>query len=65
MTARLDVYRTRGPFVRRNQRWRWRLIATNGKKLANGGEGYANRAYCINQAKAVLSGSYAFTADEP
>ena len=27
--------------------WRWTLIAANGRKIANGGEGYYNKADCL------------------
>ena len=26
--------------------WRWRYVAANGNKMANGGEGYKNKADC-------------------
>ncbi len=30
----------------RKKEWRWRLIARNGHKVANAGEGYQRRAAC-------------------
>lgn len=55
--SRLVVYRRL--LARRTQRWRWRLIAANGRKVANGGEGYANRNDALGAARAVISGAYA------
>lgn len=54
--ARLEVYRS--ALSRPSQRWRWRLVATNGRKLCNGGEGYARRDACIDMARAILCGAY-------
>lgn len=48
--------------ARRSQRWRWRLVASNGRKIANGGEGYANKDECAGIAKAIISGAYADTS---
>ncbi len=28
--------------------WRWRLVATNGKIIADSGEGYNNKADCLH-----------------
>jgi uncharacterized protein YegP (UPF0339 family) len=39
---RIELYKSR-QFVGR-QKWRWRAIADNGNRLANGGEAYANQA---------------------
>lgn len=54
---RLIVYRVR--LARRNQQWRWRLVAANGRNIANGGQGYANRNDCLGQARALVAGTYA------
>lgn len=35
--------------------WRWRLFATNGKTIADSGEGYKNKADCLHGAKLVAS----------
>lgn len=37
---RYEIYRTLALF---GGRWRWRLIASNGRKIAVSGEGYHNR----------------------
>lgn len=37
------------------RQWRWTLIAANGKKLANCGEGYHNKADCIHDINLVAS----------
>ena len=31
-----------------SKEWRWRLVATNGKNIANGGESYHNKADCLH-----------------
>lgn len=54
----LSLYRDR------NKKWRWRLVARNGKKVANGGEGYSRRKDCLEMALAILQGSLAFTVQE-
>jgi uncharacterized protein YegP (UPF0339 family) len=36
--------------------WRWTLESSNGKKIANSGEGYHNRADC-EHAIALVKGS--------
>ncbi len=28
--------------------WRWRLVSSNGEPIANGGEGYRNKADCLH-----------------
>lgn len=35
--------------------WRWTLYATNSKKIANGGEGYENKADCIHGFRLVAT----------
>ena len=47
----LVVYRGRS--ARRSQRWRWRLVHANGRKIAQSSEGYANREVCAVQARIV------------
>lgn len=42
---KLVIYPTRPLFSTRTQ-WRWKVVAANGRKIANGGEGYNNRADC-------------------
>lgn len=59
-TATLVVYRRR--IAPRNQRWRWRLVAANGRNIANSGEGYSDRAVCSDMARGVVTGRYADTA---
>ncbi|MES2469416.1 MAG: DUF1508 domain-containing protein [Verrucomicrobiota bacterium] len=39
--------------------WRWYLQAANGKKIANGGEGYTNEADCLAGINLVKSASSA------
>ncbi len=35
--------------------WRWTLYAANGRKIANSGEGYRNRADCVAAINLVAS----------
>lgn len=34
--------------------WRWYLVAANGKKVADSGEGYKNEADCRNGIRLVI-----------
>ncbi len=33
--------------------WRWRLVASNGRTLADSGEGYRNKQDCLNAIEQV------------
>jgi uncharacterized protein YegP (UPF0339 family) len=35
--------------------WRWTLYAINGRKIADGAEGYRNRADCVHGARLVAA----------
>jgi len=35
--------------------WRWYLMAANGKKIADSGEGYVNEAGCLHGISLVMS----------
>lgn len=35
--------------------WRWTLYASNGRKVADGGEGYHNKADCLHGIQLVQS----------
>lgn len=35
-------------YVDARREWRWRLKATNGRTIADSGEGYINKQDCIN-----------------
>lgn len=37
--------------------WRWYLVAANGKKVADSGEGYKNEADCRNGIRLVIGTS--------
>ena len=39
--------------------WRWRLRASNGEPIANGGEGYKNKADCEHGISLVKSSANA------
>lgn len=54
--AEAVVYRKR--FARRSQRWRWRIVAANGRNIGNSGEGFADRVYAIASVTALLDGAY-------
>lgn len=41
-----------------NGQYRWTLIAANGRKIANSGEGYHNRQDCMNAIQ-LVKGSWA------
>ena len=46
MNYRLHFYRDRST----KREWRWKLFASNGKKVAASGEGYANMKDCVKIA---------------
>ncbi len=46
-TATLDVYRDR------RREWRWRLKASNGRILADSGEGYRRRGSAVHGARRI------------
>jgi uncharacterized protein YegP (UPF0339 family) len=58
-TEKIEIYREASFVDRFNgvadapQQWRWRYKATNGKILADGGEGYAARADAVRGALRV------------
>ena len=37
------------------QQWRWRLVAGNGRTIANGGEAFHNEADCLQSMGLVAS----------
>ena len=43
-----------------DREWRWRLLASNGRNIANGGQGYSNKADCLRGIELVKS-----SADAP
>lgn len=55
--TRLELYRARS--LRRNQRFRWRLRAGNGRIIATSGEGYANVEDARQMGLSVISGTFA------
>jgi uncharacterized protein YegP (UPF0339 family) len=44
----------------RKKQWRWKLVAANGNKIANGGEGYINRIDCLDMAISIIQEPYNF-----
>lgn len=59
--ASLTFHRTLTPI--RANRWRWRLVAANGRVVAASSEGYANRADAERNARLVVGGGYIVTVD--
>lgn len=43
--------------------WRWRLVASNNRIIANSGEGYYNRQDCISAVNLVKGSSTAPITD--
>ena len=56
MKATLHIYRGRS--LRRSQRWRWRLVAGNGRIVAESGEGYSDRGQAEMRGRGVTDGVY-------
>jgi uncharacterized protein len=52
-TSTFVKYRDQGLY----SQWRWRLVANNGKTIANSGEGYWNEADC-DHAIALVKDSF-------
>lgn len=44
-----EIYREKGE----KRDWRWRLMATNGKIIADSGEGYVKRSACLKAIERV------------
>ena len=42
----------------RKKQWRWKLVAANGNKIANGSEGYVNRVDCQMMATSIVQQPY-------
>lgn len=38
-----------------SRQWRWRAVAANGRRMANGGESYRNRADCEAAVRALFA----------
>lgn len=53
---RFEIYRARRGLLTRTQ-WRWRLRAANGQILANGGEGFNNRADLMRSIASIQRGA--------
>ena len=49
---KFKVYRTK------NKQWRWRLVARNGKIVANAGESYKRVADCMDALALVVGTSH-------
>lgn len=40
------------------EEWRWRLIAHNGRRLGDSGEGYKDQRDCLSMAAELFPGAY-------
>ncbi|MGD9710450.1 MAG: YegP family protein [Thermomicrobiales bacterium] len=40
-------------YIDRNREWRWQLVATNGRIIADSGEGYVHRNDCLTAIELV------------
>lgn len=58
--SKLVIYPTRPLFSTRTQ-WRWKVVAANGRKIANGGEGYNNLAD-LHRALDIVREALAYAA---
>ena len=47
--GKVEIYKDR------KGEWRWRIIASNGRKLANSGEGYKRKRDCTRSLNFVLT----------
>jgi len=56
MKHRIQVYRSRS--LLSTERWRWRLVSSNGNIIATSGEGYRHKVDCRNMAERVVRGDY-------
>ena len=52
MTPTVEIYEARRGLALRKQ-WRWRIVAKNGRIVANGGEGYNNRSDLLRALEIV------------
>lgn len=50
---KLNIYRRKTLIP--SQRWGWRLVAPNGRKVANSGEGYLSKAFAQEIAVAIIN----------
>lgn len=53
-----EKLRTLQLYKDRKKQWRWKLLASNGRKIANGGEGYINHQDCLEMAKSIVQEPY-------
>ena len=48
----------------KNDEWYWRLRASNGKIIADGGEGYKKKAECIERIQDIREGAGSASVEE-
>ena len=48
-SAKVEVYKDTA------DEWRWRIVAGNGRTLADSGEGYKRKARCIEMASKIAT----------
>ena len=58
--SKVKVYRR--ATLNRKQRWGWTLYASNGRKIANSGEGYESFSTAKSMARRVVDGEWAGSA---
>jgi uncharacterized protein YegP (UPF0339 family) len=46
------------------RQWRWTLVAANGRKIATSGEGYRNKADCLDAIVLVKQSASAQTLEK-
>jgi len=49
----------------KTRQWYWRLVAENGRTVADGGEGYHNEADCLHGIRLVKGGPLPLPSDAP
>jgi hypothetical protein len=62
MTVTVHVYKTRNPLS--SQPWRWKAVAANGRKIANGGESYTNLTDLKSALRLLFSDNTSVYLDE-
>lgn len=59
MSTRVELYKSASwDHVDQRLQWRWRFVSSNGRILADGGQGYSRRIDCIKGAALVLGADH-------
>ena len=51
-------------YLDKNNEWRWKLVAKNGKTVADSAEGYKRKHACINQAAKIAHANLPLEVEE-